>query len=117
MSLPGSRSRVGVAVVLGLVWASVFQGSGRGAEPAVYTLHIASQPLDSALQDFARQTGVQIIFFSSLTDGRRAPALDGDYSLDAAMTALLAESTLTFRRVNAKTIEIEPRRRRPDRPK
>jgi hypothetical protein len=33
-------------------------------------------------------------------------ALDGTYTVDAAMKALLAESDLTFRRVNAKTIEI-----------
>jgi iron complex outermembrane receptor protein len=108
------RSRVGFAVALGLLWMFLFQGDVRGAEPAAYTLHIASQPLDSALQEFARQTGVQIIFFSYLTDGQRAPALDGSYSADAAMRALLADSELTFRRVNTNTIEIRPLRRRPD---
>jgi hypothetical protein len=87
-------------------------GTVQSVEPAAYTLHIASQPLDSALQEFARQTGVQIIFFSYLTDGRRAPALEGTYSADAAMRALLADSNLTFRRVNAKTIEIRSVRRR-----
>ncbi|MEJ0035690.1 MAG: STN domain-containing protein [Gammaproteobacteria bacterium] len=115
MSAVVNRSCTGLAVALGLVWACLFQGGVRGAEPTGYTLHIASQPLDSALQDFARQTGIQIIFFSRLTDGYRAPALDGTYSVDAAMKALLADSKLTFRRVNAKTIEIEPSRRRTDR--
>jgi len=115
MSAAITRSRVGLAVALGLVWACFFPVSVQAAEPAAYTLHIASQPLDRALQEFARQTGIQIIFFSYLTDGRRAPALDGTYSLDEAMTALLAGSTLTFRRVNAKTIEIKPPRRT-DRP-
>jgi iron complex outermembrane recepter protein len=114
MNVLRARSRACLAVVLGLLCAGFFHGNVQSAEPAAYTLHIASQPLDSALQEFARQTGIQIIFFSSLTDGRRAPALDGTYSLDAAMTALLAESKLTFRRVNAKTIEIRPPRRRPD---
>jgi len=112
MSAVRTRSRAVLAVVLGLVWAGFFQGSVHSAEPAAYTLHIASQPLDSALQEFARQTGIQIIFFSYLTDGRRAPSLDGRYSVDTAMTALLAQSGLTFRRVNAKTIEIRPPRRR-----
>ncbi len=102
-------------LALGLMWAFLFQGTVQGAEPAAYTLHIASQPLDSALQEFARQTGVQILFFSHLTDGHRAPALDGTYSVDAAMKVLLADSNLTFRRVNAKTIEIRPFRRRTDR--
>ena len=112
MSAIRTGSRAALAVALGLVWAGFFPGSAHGAEPAAHTLHIASQPLDSALQEFARQTGIQIIFFSYLTDGRRAPALDGRYSVDAAMKALLAESGLTFRQVNAKTIEIRPPRRR-----
>jgi hypothetical protein len=111
------RSLAGLVLALGLMWAFLFQGTVRAAEPAAYTLHIASQPLDSALQEFARQTGVQIIFFSHLTDGQRAPALEGAYSADAAMRALLANSNLTFRRVNAKTIEIRPFRRRTDRSK
>jgi hemoglobin/transferrin/lactoferrin receptor protein len=98
-------------VVLGLLWVFLFQDNLHAAEPAAYTLHIATQPLDTALQEFARQTGVQIIFFSYLTEGQRAPPLDGTYSVDAAMRALLADSKLTFRRVNAKTIEIRPARR------
>lgn len=74
-----ARTRSRTRLALALVCASLFPGAIRGAEPAVYTLHIASQPLDNALQEFARQTGLQIIFFSALTDGRRAPALDGTY--------------------------------------
>ena len=106
----GVVRRVGLALALalGLIWTLLFVGPVQGAETAAYTLHIASQPLDSALQEFARQTGVQIIFFSHLTDGQRAPALDGKYSVEAAMRALLADSKLTFRRVNSKTIEIRP---------
>jgi len=111
----GTPSRARLAVALALVCAGLLPGVIRGAEPAAHTLHIASQPLDSALQEFARQSGVQVIFFSYLTDGQRAPALDGKYTVDAAMKALLADSRLTFRRVNAKTIEIRPLLRRTDR--
>lgn len=86
-----------------------------GAEPDVYPLRIASQPLESALQEFARQTGLEIIVFSNLTDGQRAPSLEGRYTIDAALKALLVDSMLTFHRVNAKTIEITSPRRRTDR--
>ena len=113
MIVAGTRTRARVA--LALVCAGLFPGALRGAEPAPYTLHIGSQPLDSALQEFARQTGIQIIFFSYLTDGQRAPTLDGTYTVDVAMNALLADSMLTFRWVNAKTIEITRLRRRTDR--
>jgi Secretin and TonB N terminus short domain len=76
------------------------------AESTVYRLTIASQPLGAALQEFARQTGTQVIFFSRLTDGLRAPALDGQYTIRSALTALLANSPLTFRMINSRTVEI-----------
>jgi heme acquisition protein HasR len=113
MILMGTRSRANLALVL--VCAGLFPDALRGAEPAVYKLHIASQPLDSALLEFARQTGIQIIYFSHLTDGQRTPGLDGTYTVDGAMNALLADSMLTFRWVNAKTIEIRRLRPRTDR--
>jgi iron complex outermembrane receptor protein len=72
-----------------------------------FALKIEPQPLDEALQAFARQSGIQIAFFSNLTEGLRAPAIEGQYTLDAAMGRLLAGSRLTFRLINAQTIEIQ----------
>ena len=115
MTEVGTRSCARLALVL--VCAGLFPDAMDGAEPVTYKLHIASQPLDSALQEFARQSGIQVLFFSYLTDGRRARALDGTYTVEAAMNALLAHSTLTFRWVNAKTIQITQIRRSTDRVK
>lgn len=84
-------------LVIGLAW---------GAEPATYRLKIPEQALGDALQEFSRQSGVQIIFFSGVTEGQRAPALDGQYTMSAALEALLANSKLTFRVINAKTVEV-----------
>ena len=112
MTAAGTPRISRLAVALAVMWASLFPGAMRGAEPTTHTLHIASQPLDGALQEFARQTGIQIIFFSYLTEGHQAPALDGTYTVDAAMKALLAGSMLTFKWVNVKTIEIRPLHRR-----
>ena len=75
-------------------------------EPAKYDFKIDSQPLGAALQALARQSGVQIIFFSQITEGLRAPALKGQFTLSAALELLLARSRLTFRVINPKTIEI-----------
>jgi hypothetical protein len=96
-----------LAIALGLICAVVW-GSVRSDEPAVYTLHIESQPLDSALQEFARQTGMQILFFSDVTNGLRSAALDGKYTVEKAMTILLSGSNLTYRLINARTIQIVP---------
>jgi len=96
-----------LAIALGLVCALML-GGARSDEQVVYTLHIESQPLDGALQEFARQTGMQILFFSDVTDGLRSAALNGKYTMETAMTALLSGSNLTYRLINPKTIEIAP---------
>jgi outer-membrane receptor for ferric coprogen and ferric-rhodotorulic acid len=75
-------------------------------EPAKYAIKIDSQPLGTALQALAKQSGVQIIFFSQITEGLRAPALEGQFTVSAALELLLAPSRLTFRVINPKTIEI-----------
>jgi outer membrane receptor for ferric coprogen and ferric-rhodotorulic acid len=81
-------------------------GAAPSTEPAKYDIKIDSQPLGTALQALAKQSGVQIIFFSQITEGFRAPTLEGQFTLSAALELLLAHSRLTFRVINPKTIEI-----------
>jgi outer-membrane receptor for ferric coprogen and ferric-rhodotorulic acid len=81
-------------------------GAAPSTEPAKYDIKIDSQPLGTALQALAKQSGVQIIFFSQITEGLRAPALEGQFTLSTALELLLAHSRLTFRVINPKTIEI-----------
>jgi iron complex outermembrane receptor protein len=76
------------------------------SEPLKYHFKIDSQPLGTALQQFAEQSGVQIIFFSQVTEGLQAPALDGAYTISGALEVLLSGSHLIFRVINPKTIEI-----------
>ena len=66
----------------------------------------ADLALDEALQELARQTGVQLLFVSQIAAGHRAPRLSGEYTLDGAMTRLLEGSNLTFRQVNEHTVEV-----------
>ena len=76
-------------------------------EPPRYALSIrAGLPLDEALQELARQTGLQILFFSTITIGRSAPQVSGEYTLAAAMTRLLEGSDLTYRQVDEHTVEV-----------
>ena len=50
-----------------------------------YDLNIARQPLARALQAFAKEVGVQVIFFSAVTEGREAPPLIGRFTTEAAL--------------------------------
>jgi hypothetical protein len=108
MRIRGTRGRRRLLLFVGLGWAFITGRGAKGVESVKYHLQIAAQPLDSALQEFARQSGVQVVYFSRLTDELRAPALDGYYTLEAAIRALLAQSPLDFRVINAKTVEIRP---------
>ena len=78
------------------------------SEPIKYHFKIDSQPLGAALQQFAKQGGIQIIFFSHVTEGLQAPALNGSYTISGALGILLSGSRLIFRVINPKTIEICP---------
>jgi len=78
------------------------------SEPIRYHFKIEGQPLGTALQQFAEQSGVQIIFFSKVTEGLQAPALNGSYTMSGGLEMLLSGSHLFFRVINPKTIEICP---------
>jgi hypothetical protein len=104
------RPRRGGAL-LGIVWLSfagmpTYVRAAASTEPVKCNLKIDGQALANALQEFARQCDLQIIFFSRVAEGLRAPALDGHYTISAALSALLAGSKLTFRVINPKTVEI-----------
>src|ERR1700733_15048133 len=83
--------------------------SAATAEPETYQFEIDSAPMGIALQQLAKQSGVQIIFFSQVTEGLQAPALRGRYTLTAALELLLVRSRLDSRVINPKTIEIRLR--------
>ena len=93
--------------VLGIAWTTHLAAAPSG-EPIKYHFQIDSQPLGAALQQFAKQSGVQIIFFSRVTEGLQAPALNGSYTIAGALEMLLSGSHLIFRVINPKTIEICP---------
>jgi outer-membrane receptor for ferric coprogen and ferric-rhodotorulic acid len=108
-----NRVRTGSAiwiVALSLTWTSPCRAA-TSEQVVKFDLRIDSQPLDYALQEFSRQSGIQVIFFSRLTEGRRAPAVNGQYELAGALSALLLGSGLTFRLLNPNTVQIqsEPR--------
>jgi hypothetical protein len=110
MSALSSSGRLAVTMVAMLFSAALPSYRAGGEEPKVYFLHIPSQSLEGALLEFTRQSGMQIIFFSDLIRGQRSAELNGSYTIDAAMTAMLAKSGLTFQVLNSRTVEVNPPR-------
>ena len=68
---------------------------------APQTINLPAQPLDQAVIDLARRTGLAIGGDASLLNGKQAPALSGDYTPEQALRALLAGSGVTAVRVDS----------------
>jgi len=94
--------------IIGVAGLSPYCHGAEAASARRYDFKIGSMPLDQALQEFARQSGLQVLFLSHLTDGRQGPELAGEYTLAAAMERLLQDSGLSFRVVDPQTIEVRP---------
>jgi iron complex outermembrane recepter protein len=89
-----------------LACAALASGRAMADAPATFDLAISRQPLAAALEALARQSGIQIIFFSKIAAGHEAPAVRGHVTIDYALHRLLAGTGLTYRRLGAGVIEI-----------
>lgn len=95
-----------LVVMMGALLSSAH---ARAQPPAEYELHIARLPLVQSLNEFSKQTGLQVIgMIDAGVVASRAEAgpLTGQYTAEAAMNALLSQTGLAFRRVNIKTIAV-----------
>ena len=102
------RSDLLCLCIVAIAWITRLAAAAPSTDPVKYHFKIDSQPLGAALQQFAEQSGVQIIFFSQVTEGLQAPALNGSYTISGGLEMLLSGSHLFFRVINPKTIEIYP---------
>src|SRR5690606_22629634 len=78
-----------------------------GADEA-YELDIADQELSSALKSFAEQSGLQVVYFAEVADGKHTEGLTGTYKAEAALNLLLAETGLTLTQVDGTTWSVVP---------
>jgi iron complex outermembrane receptor protein len=76
----------------------------------VFPLDIPAEPLSTALQDFARQTGLQVAGLSEVVSrGPNVGPLKGRYSVEQAMESLLRSQGLTFSLVDPRTVAVQRR--------
>lgn len=67
---------------------------------------IEASDLGDALNQLARQLGVQIVFFSEATAGKVAKPIDGDFTHAEAIETLLRDTALEYRFLNDQTIAV-----------
>src|SRR5262249_19755205 len=96
------------AVLIGmLAFASVVVGS----EPAHVKLDIQAQPIDDALNEFARQSGLQVFFLASQESKRAVSgAVVGVFTAEEALKKLLEPAGLKAEYVDSKTVAVRPTR-------
>ena len=76
---------------------------------APVTLDISPQPLASALNHLAEQSGLQIIYDGQLVDGKSSPRISGLQEPQAALDQLLRGSGLTWRSTGTGSVVLERR--------
>jgi len=101
--LAGARG--GLLAVLLAIAAVVGGASGRAAEPVV-AFDIPAQDLDAALNAYIGASGMQVLYETRLTEGRRSVAVKGRLAPDVALRTLLAGSGLVARRIEVETFSI-----------
>lgn len=106
-----------VAVALafcGSVSAQQTEGVGTPAGPVAHarveSVNIAAQPLEAALDAFAAQTGLQMVYSGkNVVRGRQSPGYVGRAPADEILRHLLGASNLTAEFINDKTVTVHPR--------
>ncbi len=96
------RGSISTAVLLSLMSLAPLCGA-----QAIAEFDLPAQPLGDSLRAIARQTNTNVLFDGGLVNGRKAPALKGQASADAALSELLAGTGLVARYVDGKTIVVE----------
>ena len=88
--------------------------SAMGQAPAsTVTLDISAQPLGDALSAFAQRTGLQVVFYTEVGEGLKAPHIAGTFTTAEALKRLLQNSGLKAEFINEKTVTIRDAREKP----
>lgn len=69
-------------------------------------LDISSQPIGDALNEFAHQAGLQVVFYTDIGRGLMAPAVTGAFTAKEALERLLAGTGLHYQFIGAGTVVI-----------
>jgi outer membrane receptor protein involved in Fe transport len=79
---------------------------GHSQTPPVLTNDIPPQPLPEALAAFARQTGLQLVYESTVARGHTSKAVPAGLERSAALTQLLDGTGLQFEFLNERSVHI-----------
>ncbi|MBG8559509.1 TonB-dependent siderophore receptor [Pseudomonas qingdaonensis] len=85
-------------LLAGATSVSLASAAAQAAEASSRHYELAAGPLEESLNSFAQVAGISLPFDPALVQGKRAPALRGDYAVQDGLERLLAGSGLTVTR-------------------
>ena len=102
--------RIPSVVLLGLLASSVSvaQGDALALKAAALQAPIDPQPLNTALQAWARQSGIQVMYATQLAAGLKSPGAPAGLSPNDSLKHLLEGTGLEYRVLNDRTVSIMP---------
>lgn len=100
------------SLVVAIALAAMSVGKGLADEPNRnrFSVDIQPQPLHAALQEFARQTGLQVLRRDEdiSVEGIIAPRVQGKLSAQEALDRLLSQTSLSYEWINEHTVRVIP---------
>ena len=93
-----------ISLLLCASWA--FTAAPMAAAQSTPATPIAAQPLSQALTEFARQTGLQVVYVSAVVESRQSTTVPPGLSPADALARLLGNTGLQFEFLNDRTIRI-----------
>lgn len=97
-----------LALSIGLATAPTAMAQAAAQQNASQSFRIAAGPLDAALDKFARDARITITYDAAALRGRQSNGIDGSYTVDAGLAALLSGSGAAAIRINAGDYAIRP---------
>jgi hypothetical protein len=88
------------AIIVGTMMAAAGDLNAESALAPPRAYEISAQPLDTALNAYIRASGVQVLYETALTTGRRSMAVKGNFTPDVALNVLLSGTGLRARRTD-----------------
>ncbi len=89
-----------------VVASSALSAAAAGEARAALVSPIAPMPLNRALEQFAKQTGLQVVYVSTAATGVESAGAPAGLSRDATLRALLAGTGLQSRFIDENTVTI-----------
>jgi hypothetical protein len=95
-------------LAVGLVWAAGAVADDSSKSLGTLKFDIPAQPLVEALQAYSVATGTQVMFETNSAQGFRSAPVQGEFTVQAALQMMLADTDLKVRYTRANAITVAP---------